>query len=119
MNRALIQLPVLFVMLLACTSGFACGDLDLICKQREGQLNLPIPTPRLPDSECRGDICKTISPVTEESKRAVNNLASELGKTPQAIQECLGNVPRCATMIMSAPVAIWAQAYIDGLYRQA
>jgi hypothetical protein len=119
-------------------TAFACGDLDFLCKQREGQLNLPIRTPTLPtlptlpiltpslptlpniiDPECRGDLCRAGQVVIKETGRTVNNVATELGKAPQAIQECLGNVPRCANEILSAPLASLAQAYIEGLYRQA
>lgn len=60
-----------------------------------------------------------LEPVVDESKRAISNLARELGKTPEAMQECFANVQRCATEIMSAPTALLAQAYIDGLYRQS
>lgn len=92
----------------------ACGDLDLLCKQREGELNIP-----LPDPECRGDLCRTADGATKEARRAIDNVARELGKTPEVIQACLGNVPRCVNEILAAPVALLAQAYIDGLYRQA
>jgi hypothetical protein len=98
---------------------FACGDLDFACKQREGQLNLPIPTPPRIDPECRSDLCKAAEGTVRETGRAVENVARELGKTPQAIQECLTNVTRCTNEIMSSPVALLAQAYIDGLYRQS
>lgn len=57
--------------------------------------------------------------VGEESKRAINNVARELRKTPEAIQQCLARVDKCATEIISAPIAIAAQAYIEGLYRQS
>lgn len=104
----------LFVSLQAC----ACGDLDFVCKQKEGQLNLPIPTPRI-DSECRSDPCRAAQGAGQEVGRTIHNVAQELGKTPQAIQECLANVQQCTNEIMSAPVALPAQAYIDGLYRQS
>ncbi|GAB3357910.1 MULTISPECIES: hypothetical protein [Giesbergeria] len=64
-------------------------------------------------------ISGTIGQIGEESKRAVNNIARELGKTPEAIQACLGNIPQCASEIVSAPLVLPVQAYIDGLYRQS
>lgn len=72
-----------------------------------------------PDPECRGDICKAGKGAINETNRLIQNAARELGKTPEAIQECFGNVPRCVNEIISSPLAIWVQAYIDGLYRQA
>ncbi len=102
----------------ASVETFACGDLDLLCRQREGELNLPIPTPQI-DPECRGDLCKAVEGAGKEVVRTIENVARELGKTPQAIQECLTYVERCATEIMSAPLALHAQAYIEGLYRQS
>lgn len=82
-----------------------------------------MPTPRLPDIQidpgCRGDICRAVQPVASEADRTIRNVARELSKSPEAIRECLGNVPRCANEILSAPIAMLAQAYIDNLYRQA
>lgn len=103
---------------LSATSVFACGDLDILCQQREGKLNLPIPTPRI-DPECRGDLCRAAQGAGQEVGRTIENVARELGMTPQAIQECLTYPQRCANEIMSAPVALLAQAYIEGLYRQS
>lgn len=129
MRRVLIQLTVFALTLFVHVTGFACGDLDIICQQQEGKLNLPVPTPQIPiiippivqilDPGCRGDICRGGQVITDETRRAINNLARELGKAPQAFEECLGDVPKCANEILSAPVALLAQAYIDGLYRQA
>lgn len=104
--------------LLTSLQAGACGDLDLACKQREGQLNLPLSTPRI-DPECRGDLCRAAQGAGQEVGRTIDNVARELGKSPQTIQECLSNVQRCANEIMSAPVALLAQAYIEGLYRQS
>lgn len=53
------------------------------------------------------------------AKRGINNIARELGKTPQAIQECLVNVQRCATEVLAAPIAIYLQAYLEWSYRQS
>lgn len=66
-----------------------------------------------------GDIGSAGQGAIDETRRVVNNLARELGKTPEAIQECMNNVPRCANEIISAPLALPVQAYIDGLYRQS
>lgn len=116
--RILTFLAVWFFCMCASTQVLACGDLDLACKQREGELNLPIPTPRI-DPECRGDLCRAAQGAGQEVGRTIENVARELGKSPQAIQECLTNVQRCANEIMAAPVALLAQAYIEGLYRQS
>jgi hypothetical protein len=70
-------------------------------------------------TDCNGDLCQAGSVMTEETKRAINNLAIELQKTPEAIQVCINNVPQCATEILSAPLAAHVQAYIEGLYRQS
>lgn len=71
------------------------------------------------DCKCLPKIDGPLGKAGEESKRAVNNLARELGKTPAAIQECMNDVPKCANEIISAPLALPVQAYIDGLYRQS
>jgi hypothetical protein len=68
---------------------------------------------------CMPTIDGTVGQVGEEEKRGVNNIARELGQTPQAIQECLGNMQGCATEVLSAPIAIYLQAYLEWLYRQS
>lgn len=123
MTKILFKLMFVTVAFFFSSTGFACGDLDFSCRQNEGQFNLPVPTPRLPDIQidpgCRGDICGAVQPVASEADRTIRNIARELGKSPEAIRECLGNVPRCANEILSAPIAMLAQAYIDNLYRQS
>lgn len=111
-----LRLAICSALLLASFEVLACGDLDLICQQQEGKLNISLPSI---DPECRGDLCRVITGAGGEVTRTLDNIARELGKTPQAIQQCMANVSRCATEIMAAPVSVAAQAYIEGLYRQS
>jgi len=104
MSRVLIQLTAFALSFFVYSTGFACGDFDIACRL---------------DPECRGDLCKAGQGAINETQRAINNIATELGKTPEAIQACLNNVPQCANEIISAPLALPVQAYIDGLYRQS
>ena len=57
----------------------ACGDLDLACKQKEGQINLPIRIPPV-DPECRGDLCRAAQRAGEAGKEAANNIKRETVK---------------------------------------
>jgi len=61
----------------------------------------------------------TVGQIGEESKRTINNLANELHKAPEAIASCLSDVGKCANEILSAPLALPVQAYLESLYRQA
>lgn len=130
---------ILSLMLLSASfSAYACGDLDFHCRQREGEINIPLPQlpkmpelpklPKLPDlpnfpfpldPECRSDTCRAWNVMSDEAKRALDNLAREIGKTPQAMAECLQNVERCAKEILAAPAAAMARAYIAELDRQS
>lgn len=65
----------------------ACGDLDILCKQREGQLNLPIPTPRLPsiDPECRGDLCRLGQNAANTTAKAVQDVGNAINELQASV----------------------------------
>lgn len=115
MNSQHAAFPLSIILLIFTSLSFACGDNEYESCWR---VNLG-PLGEAKDCKCLRKIGGTIGQVGEESKRAINNLASELGKTPEAFQACINNVPQCANEIISAPLAAPVQAYIEGLYRQS
>lgn len=66
-----------------------------------------------------GDVGKIGQGAINETRRLAENLAREIGKTPEAVQECFSDVRKCVNEIMSAPLALPIQIYVDGLYRQS
>ena len=106
---------VMFSLLLVAAPAAACGD-DQYEKCWRVDLG---PFGEAKDCKCFPKIGGTVGQVGEETKRTFNNLAQELGKAPEAIQACLSNVGMCANEILSAPLALPVQAYIETLYRQS
>jgi len=117
------------LLLMVWGSAFACGDLDFDCRNKKGDFNIPVPElPKLPeipsipfpsDPECRSDICRAGNGINSEAKRTLDNLVREIGKTPEAMADCLRNVERCAKEVFAAPAASLARLYIEDLNRQA
>ncbi len=66
-----------------------------------------------------GDVGQLGERIKDEANRLVENVANELGKTPDAIRACIADVGKCVNEVMTAPVAVYAQAYIETLYRQS
>lgn len=56
--------------------------------------------------------------VLSAGERLIRDIARELGKTPDAIRQCAQNIHMCATEILSSPLALPLQAYMDDLYKQ-
>ena len=106
---------VILVFLLIPNSAYACAENEY---EQCWRIDLG-PLGVAKDCKCLPKVGGTIGQAGEESKRTINNLARELGKTPEAIASCLSDVGKCAHEIMSAPLALPVQAYLDNLYRQA
>lgn len=98
---------------LACSSSEyeSCWRVDL------GPLGEAKDCKCLPKLE--GDIAKGVEDAKKETNKFINNLAAEIHKTPEAIHQCFSNLSQCANEIISAPLALPVQAYIDRLYRQS
>jgi hypothetical protein len=108
--KRIIQWIVLIGVLLS-PSAFACSDQET--EQCIGPICACVFDPSKvvrsgTDPECRGDLC-----------RFQRDLGREIGRTPQAVQECVENISLCANQVVSAPLATPVKAYLDGLYRQA
>lgn len=115
MNRQHAAFSLLAIFLSFSSLVFACG-----ADEYESCWRVDLgPLGEAKDCKCLPKVGGVAGQAGEESKRAINNLATELKKTPEAIQSCLNNVPQCANEIVSAPVALAVQAYIEGLYRQS
>lgn len=71
------------------------------------------------DCKCLPKVGGTVGQAGNEIRDGVANLAREIQSTPEAVQECINDVPRCANEILSAPLAAPVQAYIDSLYNQS
>jgi hypothetical protein len=110
MKVAFLRALALFLLVLPSSAIWACPkDQYNSCT-----LGVCICLPKID-----GDVGKGAEDTKREANRLTHNVARELGKTPQALAECAANVSKCATEIASAPVALSAQSYIDGLYRQS
>ena len=108
MNRTYLLTVVAPITLMLSSLAMACGSNEY---EKCWSVNLgPLGTAK--DCKCFPKISGTVGQVGEESKRAVNNLARELGKTPEALNSCLQNVSRCVNEIVAAPLALAVQAYI-------
>lgn len=53
MVNKITQVFIIWFLSISASTGLACGDLDFACKQREGQLNIPLPPPPPPLPEVR------------------------------------------------------------------
>lgn len=66
-----------------------------------------------------GDVGKGGEDTKREANILLDNIAREIRNTPSAIQACLNNTSQCVNTIISAPLVLPVQAYIEGLYRQS
>lgn len=106
------------IAMLSPESAFSCGEREY---ESCWQVDLPWPLGEARDCKClpKLDLPPPVQDVNNEAKRLLENVAREVKNTPQAIQECLSDGEKCVKEIISAPLALAVQAYIDGLYRQS
>lgn len=115
MNDKIATLIISIGILLFTSLAFACGN-----NEYESCWRVDLgPLGEAKDCKCYPKIGGDVGKAGEEAKRTINNLANELRKTPEAIQACINDVPKCANEIISAPLAFNVQLYIEGLYRQS
>lgn len=103
-------LSIILLSTIPVTISFACGNNEYEQCWSLGPYK---------DCKCFPKVGGTIGQIGEESKRITNNIISEVSKTPEAINNCLRDTKKCVIEIISAPLALPVQAYIDDLYRQS
>ncbi|MFK3711819.1 hypothetical protein [Leclercia adecarboxylata] len=110
----LFKLLVLMFVLIPGLS-YACGDNEY---EQCWSVNLG-PLGEAKDCKCFPKIGGVPGQVGEAAKGAINPIIDEVRKSPQAIQECLGDINKCVVQIISQPLATTIQIYLDGLYKQS
>ncbi|QZP31488.1 hypothetical protein [Pseudomonas sp. DR48] len=104
------------LLILFAGESFGCSDREF---EQCWSVNLIVGTAR--DCKCfpKIDLPPPIQQANDEGKRLLANVSREVQNTPESINNCLSDAQKCVVEIISAPLALTVQGYIDGLYRQS
>lgn len=112
---ALRYLIAIGILIVAPCAALGCGSNEY---EQCWRVDLG-PLREAKDCKCLPKIGGDAGRLAEEVKPHIAQLAEEIQKTSEALQECFSDLNKCKDQILAAPLSIPVQIYMDGLYKQS